>query len=38
LLCTLVDIVVQFSVVNHRRVISEVWYEPNRKRAMASGR
>ncbi len=38
LLCTLVDIVVQFSVVNHRRAISEVWYEPNRKRALASGR
>jgi type IV secretion system protein VirB11 len=37
LLYTLVDIVVQFSVVNHRRSVSEVWYEPARKRALASG-
>jgi type IV secretion system protein VirB11 len=37
LLYTLVDIVVQFSVVHHRRSVSEVWYEPARKRALASG-
>src|SRR5277367_541840 len=37
LLYTLVDIVVQFSVVNHRRSVSEVSYEPARKRALASG-
>jgi type IV secretion system protein VirB11 len=37
LLYTLVDIVVQFSVVNHRRSVSEVWYEPARKRALAAG-
>ena len=37
LLYTLVDVVVQFRVVNHRRSVSEVWYEPARKRALASG-
>lgn len=37
LLYILVDIVVQFSVVNHRRAVSEVWYEPARKRTLASG-
>jgi type IV secretion system protein VirB11 len=37
LLYTLIDIVVQFSVVNHRRSVSEIWYEPARKRALASG-
>jgi type IV secretion system protein VirB11 len=37
LLYTLVDIVVQFSVVNHRRTISEIRYEPARKRALAAG-
>ena len=37
LLYTLIDIVVQFSVVNHRRSVSEIWYEPARKRALAGG-
>ena len=37
LLYTLVDVVVQFRVVNHRRSVSEVWYEPTRQRAVASG-
>jgi type IV secretion system protein VirB11 len=36
LLYTLIDIVVQFAVIDHRRCISEVWYEPGRKRALAT--
>ena len=37
LLFTLVDVVVQFSVVNHRRLVSEIWYEPAFKRTLAAG-
>jgi type IV secretion system protein VirB11 len=37
LLYTLIDIVVQFAVIDHQRCISEIWYEPHRKRAMAAG-
>ena len=37
LLYTLVDVVVQCRVVHHRRSVSEVWYEPARQRALASG-
>jgi type IV secretion system protein VirB11 len=37
LLYLLIDIVVQFAIVNHRRVISEIWYDPSRKRALATG-
>ena len=36
LLYTLVDIVVQFSVTNHKRAISEIWYEPKLKRELAA--
>lgn len=36
LLYSLVDIVVQFGVVGHQRCIREIWYEPARKRALAS--
>ncbi len=36
LLYTLVDIVVQFSISNHRRTVSEVWYEPSRKRTLTA--
>jgi len=36
LLYSLVDIVVQFGVVGHQRCIQEIWYEPARKRALAS--
>lgn len=36
LLYLLVDVVVQFAVVDHRRVIREIWYEPARKRALAA--
>jgi len=28
---------VQFAVVDHRRCISEIWYDPGRKRALAAG-
>lgn len=39
LLYLLVDIVIQFGVQGHQRVIKEIWYEPERKRrAFASGR
>lgn len=37
LLYTLVDIVVQFAVIDHRRCVSEIWYDPARKRALAAG-
>jgi type IV secretion system protein VirB11 len=33
LLYLLIDVVIQFSVENHRRGIKEIWYEPARKRA-----
>ena len=36
LLYTLIDVVVQFSVINHRRMVSEIWYEPSRKRELAT--
>lgn len=36
LLYLLVDIVVQFGVVGHQRCIQEIWYDPARKRALAS--
>lgn len=36
LLYLLVDIVVQFGVVGHQRCIQEIWYEPERKRALAT--
>src|ERR1700676_3489313 len=36
LLYLLVDIVVQFGVVDHQRSIREVWYDPARKHALAS--
>jgi type IV secretion system protein VirB11 len=36
LLYTLIDVVVQFSVVDHKRAISEIWYEPKRKRELAA--
>lgn len=36
LLYLLVDIVVQFGVVGRQRCIQEVWYEPARKRALAT--
>jgi type IV secretion system protein VirB11 len=36
LLYLLVDIVVQFGVVEHQRCIREIWYEPARKRALAA--
>jgi type IV secretion system protein VirB11 len=36
LLHLLVDIVVQFGVINHQRCIQEIWYEPARKRALAT--
>jgi len=35
LLYLLVDVVVQFSVERHQRVIKEIWYEPARKRRTA---
>lgn len=35
LLYLLVDIVVQFAVVGHQRCIREIWYEPDRKCALA---
>ena len=38
LLYLLVDIVVQFGVVDHQRSIREVWYDPARKHALASPR
>jgi type IV secretion system protein VirB11 len=37
LLYTLVDVVVQFAVIGHRRCVTEIWYEPSRKRALATG-
>jgi hypothetical protein len=36
ILTLLIDIVVQFAVVGHQRCIQEIWYEPARKRALAS--
>lgn len=36
LLYTLIDVVVQFAVVNHRRMVSEIWYEPSCKRDRAT--
>jgi type IV secretion system protein VirB11 len=36
LLYLLVDIVVQFGVVDHQRSIREVWYDPARKHALAT--
>ncbi len=36
LLYLLVDIVVQFGVIGRQRCIQEIWYEPARKRALAS--
>jgi type IV secretion system protein VirB11 len=36
LLYLLIDIVVQFGVVGHQRCIQEIWYEPARKRALAT--
>jgi type IV secretion system protein VirB11 len=36
LLYLLVDIVVQFAVVDHQRCIQQIWYEPARKRALAT--
>ena len=33
LLYTLVDVVIQFGVENHRRTIREIWFEPGRKRS-----
>jgi type IV secretion system protein VirB11 len=36
LLYLLVDIVVQFGVVGHQRCIQEIWYDPARKRALAT--
>jgi type IV secretion system protein VirB11 len=36
LLYMLVDIVVQFAVEGHQRCIREIYYEPSRKRALAS--
>jgi len=36
LLYLLVDVVVQFGIVGRQRCIQEVWYEPARKRALAS--
>ena len=36
LLYTLIDIVVQFAVIDHQRCISEIWYEPGRKRSLAA--
>jgi type IV secretion system protein VirB11 len=38
LLYMLVDVVVQLSVVSHRRMVSEIWYEPSSKRTLADGR
>ena len=38
LLYLLVDIVVQFAVVGAERRIREIWYEPARKRALATAR
>lgn len=37
LLYLLVDIVVQFAVIGHRRCIREIWYEPERKRSAVAG-
>ncbi len=37
LLYTLIDVVVQFAVIDHQRCISEIWYEPDRKRVLAAG-
>ena len=36
LLYLLVDIVVQFAVVGHQRCVREIYYDPDRKRALAS--
>ncbi len=35
LLTLLVDVVVQFGIVNRKRCIQEIYYEPHRKRALA---
>lgn len=37
LLYTLVDVVIQFGVENHRRTIKEIWFEPGRKRGGLAG-
>jgi len=34
LLYLLIDVVIQFGVENHERFIKEIWYEPQRKRAV----
>jgi type IV secretion system protein VirB11 len=36
LLYLLIDIVVQFAVIDHERCIQEIYYDPTRKRALAS--
>lgn len=35
LLTLLVDVVVQFGIVGRKRCVQEIWYEPQRKRALA---
>ena len=37
LLYSLIDVVIQFGVEGHERFIKEIWYEPERKRAVACG-
>jgi type IV secretion system protein VirB11 len=37
LLYLLIDIVIQFGVESHERFIKEIWYEPERKRRIATG-
>jgi type IV secretion system protein VirB11 len=37
LLYLLIDVVIQFGVDRHERYIKEIWYEPERKHAVATG-